>query len=198
MALAFAVSVVVAGVTLGSLGAGHRGTIVGLQLTARWSYCLFLPAYIGGALALLFGSAFLPLARQGRNLGLAFASAHFTHACLVAWLYYISSRPPVSTFSAIYFGIALLLTYLLALFSIPGLSARMPALLWWVLLTFGMDYIALAFLRDFLSQHPFGGSLEHEIAYLPFVVLGLLAALVRLAAYAKRLHRKWLAPQPAG
>lgn len=198
MVFAFAISVAVAAVTLSFLGTGHRGTIVGLQLTARWSYCLFLPAYIGGALTLLFGSAFQPLARQGRNLGLAFASAHFTHACLVAWLYYISARPPVSTFSAIYFGIALLLTYVLALLSIPGLSARTPPVLWWVLRTFGMDYIALAFLRDFLSRHPFSGSLEHEITYLPFVTLGLLAALVRVASYARRLQRRWLAPRPAG
>lgn len=188
MAGALLVAAAIAGVALTAFGTGSKGTILGLQLTARWSYCLFLPAYVGGSLAVVFGPVFQPLARRGRDLGLSFASAHLMHFSLVLWLYHISSRPPLGTDSAIFFSTALVLTYLLALLSIPTLAGKLPPRIWWALRTFGMDFIALAFLRDFLHD-PFNRSLAHLTAYLPFVALGLLAAAVRAAAYAKRLRR---------
>jgi hypothetical protein len=189
-------SLAIAGLVLAALGAGERGTTFGLQLTARWSYCFFILAYVGGPLATLFGPAFQGLARRGREFGLAFASAHLTHLCLVVWLYYISPEPPIPASSALYFGIAALFTYLLALFSIPALVAKLPVSLWWGLRTLGMDYIALAFLRDFLHS-PYSGSLLHLIGYLPFVAIGLAAALIRIAAYARKARRKWARSTPA-
>lgn len=196
MAAAFLASVVLASGTLTVLGAAHKGTIIALQLTARWSYCFFLPAYVGGALAAIFGATFQPLARRARDLGLAFASAHLTHLCLVGWLYYISPRPPVSTSTAVYFGIAAILTYVLALFSIPTLVARLPPRVWWWLRTLAMEYIALAFLTDFLHQ-PFNQGLAHLAAYLPFIGLAAAAALLRIAFYSKRLRQRRFAPQAA-
>lgn len=187
-------SVVVATATLAIFGARISGTHIGLQLTARWSYCFFLPAYVGGALTTIFGPAFQPLARRGRDLGLAFASAHLTHAGLVAWLYYISPGPPVSTRSALFFGSALVVTYVLALFSFRRWVAMLPPRAWWALRTFGMDYIALAFVYD-LHNNPFHHGFVHLMAYLPFFAIGVVALLVRTAAYAKRLRRWWLAPQ---
>lgn len=188
-------SLAIAALVLAAFGAGQHGTILGLQLTARWSYGFFILAYVGGPLATLFGPAFQPLARRGRELGLAFASAHLTHLCLVMWIYHISPKPPVPTSSAIYFGIAALLTYLLALFSIPALLAKLPAFLWWGLRTLGMDYIALAFLRDF-HHSALSGGLLHLIGYLPFLALGLVAGLIRIAAYAKKARRKWTRSAP--
>lgn len=196
MAGAFLASVALAGIVLAALGTGREGTIVGLRLTARWSYCFFLPAYIGGALVTVFGAAFQPLARRGRDLGLAFASAHLTHLSLVAWLYYISPRPPIGTSAAIYFGIAAILTYILALFSIPTLVAKLPPRPWWWLRTLGMEYIALAFLRDFLHD-PFNGGAARLIAYLPFILLAFAAALLRIAFYSKRSREGRPLPQAA-
>ena len=193
---AFLGSLVFAGLALAALGGGGRGTAFGLQLTARWSFCFFILAYVGGPLATLFGPAFQALARRGRELGLAFASAHLTHLCLVAWLFYISPKPPEPLSSVLYFGIAALLTYLLALFSIPSLLAKLPPSLWWGLRTLGMDYIAIAFLRDFL-HFSFGGSLLHRLGYLPFIAAGVVAGLIRIAAYAKKIHRKWARSAPA-
>lgn len=191
-------SLLIAGVVLAVRGADAAGggPTFGLQLTARWSYGFFILAYVGGPLATLFGPGFQGLARRGRELGLAFASAHLTHLCLVVWLYYVSPKPPIPVSSAVYFGVAALLTYLLALFSIPTLIAKLPPSLWWGLRTLGMDYIAIAFLRDFLHTS-FGGSLPHLIFYLPFIGIGLLAALIRIAAYAKKAHRKWTRPAPS-
>lgn len=185
MASAFAIALAAGAAVLAFRGAGHEGTVLALRLTARWSYCLFLPAYLGGALTTLFGPVFKPLARRGRDLGLAFAAAHLVHVALVVWLYHISVRPPVGTSSAIYFGIALLFTYLIALFSIPKLFAMLPARLWRLLVTVGMEYIALAFLRDFL-KNPFHEGLVNLLAYLPFIALAFVALALRLCAYVKR------------
>jgi hypothetical protein len=197
MAGAYLGSLALAAAVIWIMGAAQRGTLTGLQLTARWSYLFFLGAYTGGALTTVFGSSFQPLARQGRNLGLAFASAHLTHVCLVLWDYHISAHPPIPTSSAVYFGIAAVLTYLLALFSIGDLAVKLNPRAWWALRTFCMEYIAIAFLRDFLHD-PFDGGLSHLVGYLPFIALGIAAAAVRIAAYGKRLRRWWLAPAPTG
>lgn len=188
MGSAFIIELTLAGVTLATLGAGRGGTVTALRLTARWSYCLFAPAYAGGALAALFGARLQALARQGRNLGLAFAAAHLVHIGLVIWLYYISTRPPVKESSAIFFGVAVLFTYVLALFSIPRLASILRPSLWRLLRTVGMEYIALAFLIDFL-QNPFGHGITNLVAYLPFAALGCTAALLRIAACGKHALR---------
>lgn len=193
---AFAGSLVVAALTLAFFGYGQAATHIALQLTARWSYCFFLPAYAGSALAAIFGPRFQPVASRARDLGLAFAAAHLTHASLVAWLYYISPKPPVSTHSALFFGVALFLTYVLALFSIPKMAANLPPRAWWALRTFGMEYIAFAFLYDFIVV-PFSSSPLHLISYIPFIAFGTTAAVLRILVYGKKLHRRWLSLQPA-
>lgn len=189
-------SLTLGAIALAVLGAGNKGTVAGLQLTARCSFCFFLLAYTGGALVTLFGPTFLGLARRGRSFGLAFASAHAPHLCLVAWLYYISPRPPIPTSAAIYFGIGALLVYALAIFSFPRWVALLSPRAWWSLRTLGMDYIAIAFLRDF-SGDPFTRGFEHIAAYLPFITLSVLALTLRLSSYGVRVHRRWLTAQAA-
>jgi hypothetical protein len=194
LAGAFGGALALAVVSLSTLGVGEGGTSVALRVTARWSYGFFWPAYAGGALAALCGPVFQPLARRGRDLGLAFAAAHLVHAGLVAWLYHIAVRPPVPVSSLIFFGIALLFTYLLALLSIGRLAAMLPPVVWQVVRTVGVEYIALAFLRDFISN-PFHGGFLHLVAYLPFLALGAGGVLLRLAALGKRLWQAWRAPR---
>ncbi len=188
--------VALATVALVWLGTGHRGTVTALQLTARWAYCFFWPAYAGGALAKLFGTRFEPLARRARVLGLAFAAAMLGHITMIVRLYAISARAPIPLSSAIYFGIGLAFAYTLALFSVPALAARLsPRARQW-LFTLGLEYIALAFLRDFLHD-PFARGLDHLLGYLPFIALAGLALLLRLIVYGKRL-RGVLARRRAG
>jgi len=182
---AFVVSLALAAIVLLVRGAGSDPTHTALRLTARWAYCFFWPAYTGGALASLFGAPFQELSRRGRELGLAFAAAMLPHAGLIAWLYYISPHPPLPTHSAVFFGAALFLAYVLALFSIPRLFASLPRPAWVALRTLGMEYIALAFLLDLL-QNPFHHGLVNLLAYLPFIALACAALLLRLCAYAKR------------
>lgn len=173
--------------TLLYLGIGLKGTYTAIRLTARWSYGFFWLAYTGGPLAVVFGPRFQPVARRGRELGLAFASAHLMHVGLVAYLYHISSTAPIPTSAAIFFGIALGFTYLIALLSIPRLASALPRWLWRAIVIVGMEFIALAFLRDFL-RYPFGHGIARILFILPFTVLAVAAALLRITAYWMKLR----------
>jgi len=114
MGAAFLIAFVAAGIVLATLGIGVRGTDRALQVTARLSFILSWGAYAGGALVRLFGSAFRSTARRGRDLGLAFASAHSIHIALVVWLYRISSQPPLGPALFWFIAIGLMWTYLLS------------------------------------------------------------------------------------
>jgi hypothetical protein len=165
-------------------GPGER-VAVALRATARWSFLWFWLAYAGSALATLFGSRFQPLARRGRDFGLAFASAHLAHLGVVAWVYYDSEEQPFTQFTIIFFGVAAICTYVLAILSIKRLSARLNPKVWRTVRTLGVEYIALAFLTDF-AKNPFEDGLASLLAYLPFQLLAVAGPLLRLAALAKR------------
>jgi hypothetical protein len=59
---------------------------------------------------------------------------------------------PPSRSTLIFFGIAAVWTYVLAILSIKRLSARLNPRVWRIVLTFGVEYIALAFLTDFAKN----------------------------------------------
>jgi hypothetical protein len=123
-----ALSLAVLVLTIGGIDADNLRRA--LRLTARFSFLPFWCAYAGGSLAVLFGDRFRPLAQQGRNFGLAFASAHSIHLLLVVWLYRLSPEPPISMQSAVFFSIGVLWMYLLALLSIERLSRTLGPRLW--------------------------------------------------------------------
>jgi hypothetical protein len=173
---AFAIELVLAIAVLAALGVGERGTDVALQATARFSFILFWLAYSGGALANLARPAFTWLKRSARQFGLAFASAHSVHLGLVVWLCWIGAAPPRATF--LFFGTAAIFTYLLALFSIRRLQAYLSPTLWWLVRSVGMNFIALAFLWDFLrGPHQF--TVKYLVGYVPFVVLAVAGPALR-------------------
>jgi hypothetical protein len=165
------------------LGPGVRGTDVALQVTARLSFLLFWGAYAGPALAGLFGPSFQALRQHGREFGLAFASALLVHIGLVAWLTSMGAAPPIHTF--IFFGVAVLWTSLLVLFSFVPLQRALGPKGWWLLRAIGLNYIAYAFFVDF-SRRPSGDS-KYLIGYLPFAVLSVVGPVLRFAAFIKRV-----------
>jgi hypothetical protein len=181
-ALTLAASVTVA------LGAKQEGIDAALAATARLMFLLFWPAYSGGALVALFGAVFQPLKKHAREFGLAFASALLVHLGLVAILCHIGAAPDAATF--IFFGIGAAWAYLLALFSIPRLRLALGPRNWWLLSNVGMNYVAYAFIVDFLQQ-PLHGDVRHVVEYLPFAVLSLMGPGLRLAAYMQRIGRSW-------
>jgi hypothetical protein len=176
-----------AALVLATLGAGERGTYVALQATARLSFLLFWPAYVGGPLTALLGTAFQPLQLRARDLGLAFASAHLVHIGLVVWLCHIGAAPPLASF--IVFGIATVCLYLLAVASLGGLQRALGPKTWWLLRTFALNYIALAFALDFL-RYPISGSAKYLLGYLPFAALSIIGPLLRLAAFVQWVGRR--------
>jgi hypothetical protein len=184
MLLAFAVALLIAGVSLTVRGFAEEGTLLGLKLTARWSYLWFWAAYTAGAWATLLGPRLRPVAARAREFGLAFAAAHLAHVALVAWLYRIAVHPPgVRTLE--FFGVAVLFTYLLALLSFRRLAAWLTPRAVSVIRTVGVEYIALAFLVDF-AQQPVGLTLQYALRYGVFMALVLLGYAVRLTALARR------------
>jgi hypothetical protein len=187
MGSAFCAALGLAALVLAALGPGVHGTIVALQVTARFSFLLFWLAYAAGAMTTLFGPAFEPLKRRARELGLAFASAHLVHLGLVAWLTYIGAAPALGVF--LFFGIAVLWIYLITLFSIRRLHKALGPKGWWLLRVIGLNYIAFAFAKDFLGNPQFG-SFRYLVTYLPFAALSVAGPLLCLAAF---MHRAaWL------
>jgi hypothetical protein len=74
MAVAFIVGLLIVAAVY-AVGAPTQRLGMALRDTARWSFLWFCLATYGGALTALFGPRWLPLARRGREFGLAFAAA---------------------------------------------------------------------------------------------------------------------------
>ena len=190
MLTAFAVALVIAGVSLTLRGFGEVGALLGLRLTARWSYLWFWCAYTASAWATVLGPHLRPLAMRSRDFGLAFAAAHLVHVGLVAWLYQVAADPP-GRGTLVFFGIAVIFTYLLALLSFRRFTAWLPPRALSVIRTVGVEYIALAFLVDFLTP-PFALTLKYAAFYGLFLALIVLGYAVRIIA----LIRRYAASRP--
>jgi hypothetical protein len=184
MVAAFLVALSLGVVVIAIFGAADRGTVLALRVTARWSFLLFWLAYAGGAMARLWGPALGGLARSGRELGLAFASAHLVHVGLVLWLFHIAVEPPVDGGALIFFSIGLLCTYLLALFSLPRLREALGPRLWRALRVIALEYIALVFAADFILL-PLRAVTKYPPSYLPFALMLVAGVGLRVAAFAK-------------
>ena len=156
-----------------------------LRATARWSFLWFCLATYGGALSTLFGSRFQALAVQGRDFGLAFASAHSVHLALVAWLLYTSpyAIPPLYL---IVFSIGVFWVYVLATFSLSGtLSARLGPRRGKILRTIGVEYLAFAFAFEFANRI-LDGNRANALHYFPLFAAAVGGPLLRIAATLKR------------
>lgn len=190
--IAFGVALALAAAVLVINGTDAKSLVLGLRLTARWSFLLFFVAYAGSAMAALFGPGFGPLARRGREFGLAYAAAQLIHLGLVVWLFRISPRPPLSGGLFVFFVTGIVLTYLLALFSVGGLAKTLGSRGWRTLRVVGLNYILFAFAFDFVPptihsiEHHRAGRLIGLIWYAPFAAISVAAPVLVLAAAANR------------
>ena len=185
MVLTFFIGLALAAIILFIFGTGERGIVLALRVTARWSFLPFWLAYAGGAMATLFGSRFAGVARHGKELGLAFASAQLVHLGLVVWLYQ-SATDPLGAMT--FFWIGALCTYLLALFSLPRLRDALGPRIWRALRTIAVEYIALVFARDFILGPLHDIARTYPATYLPFALMLVGGASLRFAAFASRLR----------
>jgi hypothetical protein len=188
MGAAFLVAAALAAIVLANFGSHGAG--LALRVTARWSFLLFWLAYTGSAMATLWGPRFSGLARRGRELGLAFASAHLVHIAIVL-LARVGS-------GMIFFWIGTVFTYLLALFSVPRLRELLGPRGWRIFLSIVLNYIALVFAVDFIVDPLEGGGLsKYPVSYLPFALMLVSGVALRFAAYQHRKTRHLRQPEPA-
>jgi hypothetical protein len=188
---AFGVALALAMAVMAISGINAQSIELALRLTARWSFLLFWMAYAGGAMAVLFGPAIAPVARRGREFGLAFAAAHLVHIGLVVWLYQISTHSPLSRSLFIFFTIGIVWTYLLAALSFGGVLNTLGPRRWRLLRVLGLNYILLAFAYDFVLSVVHGVAQQafwRLVEYVPFAAMSVTAPLLCLAAAA---YRRW-------
>ena len=181
MGAAFAAALAITAITLALHGTDNKAIRLALELTARFSFVLFWLAYAGGAIAALFRID--ALAGRGREFGLAFAAAHLVHIGLVIWLGVLMAKVPLSGGLLLFFMVGLVFTYLLAFLSFGGARALGP--LWKPLRFIGMNYILIAFARDFilpvLYPKPAQYNVAHFAAYAPFAAACVAGPLLVLA-----------------
>jgi hypothetical protein len=162
-----------------------------LRLTAHWSFLLFWVAYAGGAIAELFGPALGPLARRGREFGLAYAAAQLIHVGLVVWLFQITSRLPLSGKVLVLFTIGILWTYLLAVLSFGGLTKTLGAKGWRTLRIVGLNYILFAFAYDFVPKAMLPETAQYGVWYFAeYVLFGAMSVTAPLLVLAAAAHRR--------
>jgi hypothetical protein len=187
---AFTVALGLAAVVLAVKGTDTNSLRIALRLTARWSFLLFWVAYSGRAINELFGPAFEPLGRRGREFGLAYAAAQLIHILLVVWLFQISSSPPLSVRLSIFFIVAIVWTYLLAVMSFGRLAEALGPRGWLALRIVGLNYILFAFAFDFVPPVIRSWNAQygvwHLVEYIPFAAMSVAAPVLVLAAAAHR------------
>jgi hypothetical protein len=181
MGVAYCTALAAGVAILAMRGAGERGVSVATTAVARVAFVFFWLTYVGGALALLFGRVFEGLARHRREFGLAFAAALLVHLTFVAWLFRISAQQPLSNAWIVYFAIGAVSTYALALGSVKRFRGLLRINFWRVFSTVALEYIAFLFFRDFVLL-PLQGGVGLPLGDLPFAVLIIFGALLRLAA----------------
>jgi hypothetical protein len=186
---AFGVALSLAAAVLILKGINELSLAYALRLTARWSFLLFWMAYTSGAMTALFGPAFTPLARRGREFGLAYAAAQSIHLGLVI-LFSITFRLPLTGRSLVFFSMGIFWTYLLAFFSFGKLGEFLGSKAWRTLRIAAMNYILFAFAFDFvpplIRPAPTSMNVLYLIGYVPFAAMSVAAPLLVLAAAALR------------
>lgn len=165
-------------------GIDEQGMRMVLRATARTSCILFLSAFVASALHRIVSTPLTAwLLKNRRYLGLSFAVSHTYHAVAMLGLWFVTSGDapkfdPLGTLGYI-FLIAMTVT------SFKSPTAWIGQRAWRIIHTSGMYYFWLLFTLGFalrLSQ-----STVH--IYLPFVIVLVLAMMLRLVA--RRMQRKF-------
>jgi hypothetical protein len=135
-------------------------------------------------MAKLFGPRLERWARNGRELGLAFALAQTVHLALVLWLYRIATEPVgIMTF----FWLGMVCLYGLALFSLPRLRNAFEPRIWRIFRTISIEYIALVFACDFIIGPLRAGIQNYPLSYIPFAVMLVGGVCLRALAITESL-----------
>lgn len=170
-----------------ALGPGTFDERVGLatRLTARWSACWFLAAFVAGPLSRIYGGVWSAVARQRRYLGLGFAAAHTVHfVCLIIALTMTPTTRPLLTLVG--GGTAYAVMFAMAATSSDA-AMRALGKNWKRLHTIGIWVIWFVFLQSYAGRifKP-GTEVLGMVMTTPFVC----AALLRVPAVRRLLSPK--------
>lgn len=160
-------------------GSDEQGMRMAIRATARTSTILFLSAFVASSLHKL-GSTPLSawLFKNRRYLGISMAVSHTYHAIAIFGLWVVTSgaAPPLDPLGT--FGYVLLIAMTVTSFKRP--AAWLGKRGWKILHTTGMHFFWLGFLFEYSFKLP-----KSILIYSPFVILLVLAMMLRLAASRK-------------
>jgi methionine sulfoxide reductase heme-binding subunit len=161
-------------------GIDEQGMRMAIRATARTSTILFLSAFVASSLRKLWSTPLSAwLLHNRRYLGISMAVSHTYHAIAIFGLWFVTAGTaphlgPLGTF-----GYVLLIAMTVTSFERPAdwLGKRS----WKILHTTGMHFFWLGFLFEYSFKLP-----KSMLIYSPFVLLLVLAMMLRLVASRKQ------------
>jgi len=161
-------------------GIDEQGMRMAIRATARTSTILFLSAFVASSLRKLWSTPLSAwLLKNRRYLGISMAVSHTYHAIALFGLWFVTAgaAPQLGLLGT--FGYVLLIAMTVTSFKRPAdwLGNRS----WKILHTTGMHFFWLGLLFEYSSNLP-----KSMLIYSPFVILLVLAMMLRLAASRKQ------------
>jgi hypothetical protein len=160
-------------------GIDEQGMRMAIRATGRTSTILFLSAFVASSLHKLWSTPLSAgLLKNRRYLGVSMAVSHSYHAIALFGLWFVTSGAaphldPLGTF-----GYVLLIAMTVTSFERP--ASWLGKRGWKILHTTGMHFFWLGFLFEYSFKLP-----KSMLIYSPFVILLVLAMVLRLAALRK-------------
>ncbi len=178
-------ALIVASVLL-ALGPGSEALLHLTRYTARLAFLIFILAFTSAALATLWPSPATHWIRRNRRaIGLSFALVHFVHlGALVAYFACIGERPGLVTMAG--GGAAYVLVAIMAATSNDASVRKLGRTVWRRIHLFGSSYIWLIFMNSYVGRLLSDSPPEPRAIFAVTVGLGVLALLLRSAAWIQR------------
>jgi hypothetical protein len=180
--------VVFSALTVGSIvgaiwlfhGIDEQGMRMAIRATGRTSCILFLSAFVASSLHKLWSTPLSAwLLKNRRYLGISMAVSHTYHAIALFGLWIVTSGAAPSSNPLGTLGYILLFAMTVTSFKRP--AAWLGKRGWKILHTTGMHFFWLGLLFEYSSHLP-----KSMLIYSPFVILLVLAMMLRLAASRKQ------------
>jgi hypothetical protein len=180
--------VVFSALTVGSIvgaiwlfhGIDEQGMRMAIRATGRTSCILFLSAFVASSLHKLWSTPLSAwLLKNRRYLGISMAVSHTYHAIALFGLWIVTSGAAPSSNPLGTLGYILLFAMTVTSFKRP--AAWLGKRGWKILHSTGMHFFWLGLLFEYSSHLP-----KSMLIYSPFVILLVLAMMLRLAASRKQ------------
>jgi DMSO/TMAO reductase YedYZ heme-binding membrane subunit len=177
-------SLAVVAATLAAHGTGADGAALAARYTARFSFGLFLIAFLAAPLARRFPSdTTRMLVRERRGIGLAFAAAHFVHLAALIAAYVLMSDASPSLRTLVFGGFGYVVIAVMAATSNDAAQRALGARTWRGLHTFGIYYVWFIFAFTYAGRI---AARPDMVEYWVLMTLGVLALAFRILARRKR------------